>query len=192
MAESEECAGSSLCVDSITVNTCLKKGMKRCSGCGLEQGIAKKVCKNQGCSLRFPTKEKNLDALKNMSNPNITQQRKHMEKRADILNIHNNCDIVILMHHKHGSGDTLTFYGTEGAGVSFIGNKSTIETSEGGRVALNLFRKFIEAPHTKDKVNSKIPWLWSKNYIVRQLVMNNGPLRLFCAFLIFAPLSSFL
>ncbi|XP_028407854.1 uncharacterized protein LOC114540133 [Dendronephthya gigantea] len=150
MAESEECAGSSLCVDSITVNTCLKKGMKRCSGCGLEQGIAKKVCKNQGCSLRFPTKEKNLDALKNMSNPNITQQRKHMEKRADILNIHNNCDIVILMHHKHGSGDTLTFYGTEGAGVSFIGNKSTIETSEGGRVALNLFRKFIEEYKEKE------------------------------------------
>lgn len=48
------------------------------------------------------------------------------------------------MHHKHGSGDTVTYYGTEGAGVSFIGNKSTIETSEGGRVALNLFKKFIE------------------------------------------------
>jgi disulfide oxidoreductase YuzD len=51
------------------------------------------------------------------------------------------------MHHKHGSGDTLTFYGTEGAGVSFIGNKSTIETSESGQVALNLFRKFVEGKY---------------------------------------------
>jgi hypothetical protein len=51
------------------------------------------------------------------------------------------------MHHKHDSGDTLTYYGTEGAGVSFIGNKSTIETSESGRVALNLFRKFIEGKY---------------------------------------------
>lgn len=48
------------------------------------------------------------------------------------------------MYHKHGNGDTLTCYGTEGAGVSFIGNKSTVEASESGRVARNLFRKFIE------------------------------------------------
>lgn len=51
------------------------------------------------------------------------------------------------MYHNHGSGDTLTYYGTEGAGVSFIGNKSTIETSESGRVALNLFRKFVEGKY---------------------------------------------
>lgn len=48
------------------------------------------------------------------------------------------------MHHKHGSGDTVTFYGTEGPGVAFIGNKGNQETSEGGAMALKLFRKFME------------------------------------------------
>ena len=48
------------------------------------------------------------------------------------------------MHHKHVSGDTLTIYGTEGAGVSFIGNKSNVETSESGQMVLKLFRKFME------------------------------------------------
>ena len=57
---------------------------------------------------------------------------------------HCNCDVVVFMHHRHGAGDTLTFYGTEGAGVSFVGNKDTIPTSECGQLALNLFRKFME------------------------------------------------
>lgn len=58
--------------------------------------------------------------------------------------MHHSCNIVIMMHHKHGNGDTLTFYGTEGAGVSFIGNKADIKASEGGKMALMLFRKFME------------------------------------------------
>ena len=49
-----------------------------------------------------------------------------------------------MMCHKYASGQTITFYGTEGEGVSFIGNKSDINTSDGGAMALKLFQKFIE------------------------------------------------
>ena len=49
-----------------------------------------------------------------------------------------------MMHHKHGSGDTVTFYGTEGPGVAFIGNKGDKNSSEAGQMALKLFRKFME------------------------------------------------
>jgi hypothetical protein len=64
--------------------------------------------------------------------------------QADVLNFHNNCEVVILMFHKHGSGDTVSFYGTEGAGVTFIGNKEDIPTSPGGDIILKIFRKFME------------------------------------------------
>lgn len=64
--------------------------------------------------------------------------------QADILQCAHACDVVILMHHKHGLGETLTFYGTEGAGVSFIGNKMDVKTSEGGEMALTLFKKFMQ------------------------------------------------
>ena len=37
--------------------------------------------------------------------------------QADVLNVQHDCDVVILMHHRHGSGDTVTFYGTEGPGA---------------------------------------------------------------------------
>jgi hypothetical protein len=58
--------------------------------------------------------------------------------------MHNDCEVVVLTFHKHGSGDTVSFYGTEGAGVSFIGNKEDIPTSPGGEIVLKLFRKFME------------------------------------------------
>ena len=64
--------------------------------------------------------------------------------QADILHCLHDCDVVIFMHHKHGLGDTVTWYGTEGAGVSFAGNKNDIKTSEGGDMALRLFKKFME------------------------------------------------
>ena len=53
------------------------------------------------------------------------------------------CDVVIIMRNRHGDGDTLNVYGTAGAGVNFIGNKSSIEASEGGRMAMQLFNRSI-------------------------------------------------
>ena len=64
--------------------------------------------------------------------------------QADILHYNHNCDVVIMIHRKHGNGDTVMFYGTEGGGVSFIGNKSDMKTSEGGEVAVKLFQKFVQ------------------------------------------------
>lgn len=64
--------------------------------------------------------------------------------QADILQCAHACDVVILMHHKHGLGETVTCYGTEGAGVSFIGNKMDVKRSEGGEMALMLFKKFMQ------------------------------------------------
>ena len=49
-----------------------------------------------------------------------------------------------MMHHKYASGDTVSLYGTDGAGVSFIGNKMDTQTSEAGQMALKLFRKSME------------------------------------------------
>ena len=49
-----------------------------------------------------------------------------------------------MMCHKYVSGETVTFYGTEGEGVSFIGYKSDVKTSDGGAMAVRLFRKFME------------------------------------------------
>lgn len=63
--------------------------------------------------------------------------------QADILHYNHDCHVVIMMCHKYASGETVTFYGTEG-GVSFIGNKSDVKTSDGGAMAVKLFRKFIE------------------------------------------------
>ena len=57
--------------------------------------------------------------------------------QADILHYNHNCDVVIMIHRKHGNG-------TEGGGVSFIGNKSDMKTSEGGEVAVKLFQKFVQ------------------------------------------------
>ena len=48
------------------------------------------------------------------------------------------------LYHKHGSGDTVTFYGTQGPGVAFIGNKKDKKSSQHGEMALQLFRKFME------------------------------------------------
>ena len=54
------------------------------------------------------------------------------------------CDVVIMMQNRHGDGNTITVYGTAGAGVAFIGNKSNKKISEGGDVALMLFKKFLK------------------------------------------------
>ena len=67
-----------------------------------------------------------------------------MVLQADILQCAHACDVVILMHHKHGLGETVTCYGTEGAGVSFIGNKMDVKRSDGGEMALMLFKKFMQ------------------------------------------------
>jgi len=48
------------------------------------------------------------------------------------------------MKNRHGDGDTLNVYGTAGAGVNFIGNKSSIKASEGGNMAKQLFDRFIK------------------------------------------------
>ena len=42
--------------------------------------------------------------------------------------------VVLMMRNKNGDGDTINVYGTAGAGVTFIGNKSSIKASEGGVV----------------------------------------------------------
>ena len=52
--------------------------------------------------------------------------------------------MAVILAHKYASGDTVSFYGTEGAGVSFIGNKNDIQTSEAGQLVLKLFRKSVE------------------------------------------------
>lgn len=64
--------------------------------------------------------------------------------QADILQCAHACDVVILMHHKHGLREMVTCYGTEGAGVSFIGNKMDVKRSQGGEMALMLFQKFMQ------------------------------------------------
>lgn len=48
------------------------------------------------------------------------------------------------MKNRHGDGDTLNVYGTAGAGLTFIGNKSTVAASEGGEMALQLFKRFLK------------------------------------------------
>lgn len=63
--------------------------------------------------------------------------------QADILHMHHSCGGIIIVHHKYGNNDTSTFHGTEGAGVSFIGNKADVKASEGGIMALMLLRKFM-------------------------------------------------
>ena len=55
-----------------------------------------------------------------------------------------------MMHHKHGNGTTVTLYGTEGHGVRFIGNKSTMATSEHGMAAIRLFKSFMEGKKAID------------------------------------------
>ncbi|XP_067020837.1 uncharacterized protein [Acropora muricata] len=121
-----------------------KRGYKYCSECGHHQPISRQVCGNESCKSPFPKRKKDMDAIKNMGKTSITQQRNLMEKRADILHLHHGCDVVLLIHHKYASGDTLSFYGTEGAGVSFIGNKNDKQTSEAGQLVLKLFRKSVE------------------------------------------------
>lgn len=66
--------------------------------------------------------------------------------------MHHGCDVVLLIHHKYASGDTLSFYGTEGAGVSFIGNKNDKQTSEAGQLVLKLFRKSVEGIQTNSNL----------------------------------------
>lgn len=62
--------------------------------------------------------------------------------QADILHANHNCEVVI--YHKHGSSDTVTFYGTQGPGVAFIGNKKDKKSSQHGEMALKLFCNFME------------------------------------------------
>lgn len=97
------------------------------------------------CRTIFVKPKKDLEKLrKKKGKSNITKQKRLMEARADILQCAHACDVVILMHHKHGLGETVTCYGTEGAGVSFIGNKMDVKRSEGGEMALMLFKKFMQ------------------------------------------------
>lgn len=65
-----------------------------------------------------------------MGQTNLTNQKHLMEKRADILNMKHNCDVVIMMRNRHGDGHTVTVYGTAGAGVAFIGNWNDVKISE--------------------------------------------------------------
>ena len=60
--------------------------------------------------------------------------------QADILNYHHNCDVVIFMYHKHGSGRTVSCYGTNGAGQEFISQDGS---SESGKLAIDCFWKFV-------------------------------------------------
>ena len=48
-----------------------------------------------------------------------------------------------MIYHKHGSSDTVTFYGTQEPGVTFIWNKKD-KSSQHGEMALKLFREFME------------------------------------------------
>lgn len=82
-----------------------------------------------------------------------------------------------MMHHKHGNGDTLTFYGTEGAGVSFIGNKADIKASEGGKMALMLFRKFMEG-----KCGLKCILAFTKNILIEVNSVTWQEILVSCAF----------
>lgn len=83
--------------------------------------------------------------------------------QTDILHYNHDCHVVIMMCHKYASGETVTFYGTEGEGVSFIGNKSDIKTSDGGAMAVKLFRKFMEGITTNDIYKHKFCQLFSPN-----------------------------
>lgn len=56
--------------------------------------------------------------------------------QADILHCNHDCDVVFMMCHKHTSGQTITFYDTEG-GVPFIGDKRHITASDGAVVLIN-------------------------------------------------------
>jgi len=47
------------------------------------------------------------------------------------------------MRNRQGACDKLNVYSTAGAGVNFIENKSSIEASEGGKMAMQLFNRFI-------------------------------------------------
>lgn len=71
--------------------------------------------------------------------------------QVDILQHFHSCDVVILMHQKHDLGDTVTCYGTQGAGVSFIGNKIDVKRSEGGEMALMLFKRFMQGKFTSTR-----------------------------------------
>ena len=48
-----------------------------------------------------------------------------------------------MIYHKHGSSDTVTFYGTQEPGVAFICNKKD-KSSQHREMALKLFREFME------------------------------------------------
>ncbi|XP_020912588.1 uncharacterized protein LOC110250329 [Exaiptasia diaphana] len=58
--------------------------------------------------------------------------------QADILHKQHNYDIVVLMFHKHGRGNTVSKFATNGTGSDFFKQKS-------GICALELFEKFMEA-----------------------------------------------
>ncbi|KAL9966654.1 hypothetical protein ACROYT_G024765 [Oculina patagonica] len=63
--------------------------------------------------------------------PSKTQVREFDDPVAfNILNVRHNCDVIIIMKNRHGDDNSLNVYGTAGAGVTFIGNKSTVKASE--------------------------------------------------------------
>ncbi|XP_020892778.1 uncharacterized protein LOC110232032 [Exaiptasia diaphana] len=121
----------------------LKTGKRDCPNCGLPQPIRKRVC--GGCNEQFvPKPKRKQQDIGAMGKTSVTEQRRLLEKRANILHMHHNADIVILMHSRHGRGNTVTCFGTEGAGVAFIGNKQNVKQSGEGHMVEKLFTKFMQ------------------------------------------------
>ena len=57
------------------------------------------------------------------------------------------CDVVIMIRNKHGDGDTINVYGTEGAGVAFLGNKASRKASEGGELCIQMYKRFLRGTY---------------------------------------------
>lgn len=75
-----------------------------------------------------------------------THETRKLHYRADVLRLHHDYNVVVLMHKKHGGGHNIYKYGTPGVAYDFIGDKTTmVAPCREGQLFLNLYAAFCEA-----------------------------------------------
>lgn len=61
-----------------------------------------------------------------MGKTSSTHETRKLHYRADVLRLHHDFNVVVLMHKKHGGGHNIYKYGTPEVAYDFIGDKTTM------------------------------------------------------------------
>ncbi|KAL9977416.1 hypothetical protein ACROYT_G014816 [Oculina patagonica] len=92
-------------------------------------------------------KKKDWNKVLKRGKTSSTHETDKLHYRADVLRLHHDYNVIVLMHRKHGGGHNIHKYGTPGVAYDFVGDNSTKEAPcREGQLFINLYASFCEVP----------------------------------------------